>query len=173
MAGFLSTKDEEAGVRRQYGTTKDGVSGQTEQPLAEVSDEFMLIYREEQPVLREVDDAVAAACAGTRRALGIEDGDTRPTAVVDVPFSYGTLSLSTQSENVRTRVSARLDEMVDSASLAIVRSIELEEISPTTNVDRAAGDVVAHMEGLMVLAKARRDPGLLRGLGPTIRRLLT
>jgi len=63
--------------------------------------------------------------------------------------------------------------VVDSASLAIIRSIELGEINPTTNVDRAARGVVAHMEGLMVSAKARHDPDLLRELGPTIRRLLT
>jgi TetR/AcrR family transcriptional repressor of nem operon len=87
--------------------------------------------------------------------------------------AHSTVELSTQNENFRARVSARLEDMVDSASLAIARSLELGEISPTTDVDQAARDVIAHMEGLMVVAKAHRDPSLLRQLGPTIRRLLT
>jgi TetR/AcrR family transcriptional repressor of nem operon len=97
------------------------------------------------------------------------DGDKVPGCIL----GNFAVELSTQNENIRARVSARLDEMVDSASLAIVRSIELGEISPATDVDQAARAVIAHMEGLMVLAKARRDPDLLRELGPTIRRLLT
>ena len=63
----INILDEAAGVRRQFGTTRDGRSGQTEHPLSDVSDDFMLIFREEQPVLREVDDAVAAACEATRQ----------------------------------------------------------------------------------------------------------
>lgn len=110
---------------------------------------------------------------GNCLADGLEQRKTESDAVPGCIFGNFAVELSTHNENIRARVSARLDEMVDSASRAIVRSIELGEISPTTNVDRAARDVIAHMEGLMVLAKARRDPGLLRELGPTIRRLLT
>jgi len=110
---------------------------------------------------------------GNCLADGLEQTRTDGDGVPGCILGNFAVELSTQNENIRLRVSARLDDMVDSASLAIVRSIELGEISPTTNVEQAARDVIAHMEGLMVLAKARRDPDLLRGLGPTIRRLLT
>jgi TetR/AcrR family transcriptional repressor of nem operon len=110
---------------------------------------------------------------GNYLADGLEQRKIDFDAVPGCIFGNFAVELSTHNENIRTRVSARLDAMVDSASLAIVRSIELGEISPTTNVDQAGRDVIAHMEGLMVLAKARRDPDLLRELGPTIRRLLT
>ena len=56
---------------------------------------FMEIYQGEKPVAREVDDALAEACARTRQNLRIGDDGVRPTAVVDVPFAYGTLSLQT------------------------------------------------------------------------------
>ena len=110
---------------------------------------------------------------GNCLADGLEQRKTAGETVPGCVFGNFAVELSTLNENIRARVSARLDDMVDSVSLAIVRCIELGEISPTTNVDQAARDVVAHMEGLMVLAKARRDPDLLRELGPTIRRLLT
>ncbi len=65
------------------------------------------------------------------------------------------------------------DEMVASASRATHRAIELDEIASTTDVEQAATDVITLVEGIMVLAKARHDPSLLRQLGPTTRRLLT
>ena len=110
---------------------------------------------------------------GNRLADGLEQREAESGRVPGCVFGNFAVELSTQNENIRARVSARFDEMVESASLAIVRSIELGEISPTTDVDQAARDVITLMEGLMVLAKARRDPDLLRELGPTMRRLLT
>jgi len=110
---------------------------------------------------------------GNCLADGLEQRKTDGDAVPGCMLGNFAVELSTQNEHIRARVSAHLDDLVDSASLAIIRSIELGGISPTTNVELTARDVVAQMEGLMVLAKARRDPDLLRELGPTIRRLLT
>ena len=155
----INILDEEAGVRRQYGTTKDGVSGQTEHPLSEVSDDFMLIYREEQPVLREVDDAVAAACAATRRALGIEDEDGRPTAVVDAPFSYGTLSLQTRNENGFSEEDvAFVGEFARVISLGYARYLDFQNLEKK-NVDLQREQVLERLRGQAQGMQSSEDIG--------------
>lgn len=63
-------------------------------------------------------------------------------------------------------------EMTDMFTAAINRGIGRHEITLSQSAASAAADIVAHMEGLMVMAKAKRDPELLRGLGATAQRLL-
>jgi signal transduction histidine kinase/CheY-like chemotaxis protein len=63
-----------------------------------VSEGFLAIWKGGTPVVRQVDEAMAERLAESRRLLGIEEPTERPTAVVDVPFAYGTLSLSTQRD---------------------------------------------------------------------------
>ena len=94
-------------------------------------------------------------------------------AVVGCPLGNLAVELSTRNETIRTRVAEIFDEMVISASCAIGRGIALGELSATTDVAQAATDVITHVQGLILLAKARRDPSLPRHLGPTMRRLLT
>jgi len=89
--------DEEAGVRRQYGATKEGGFGQSEEPIEKVSEAFRAIWKGGRPVVRPVDEGVAGRHFETRKLLGMPvDGVERPTALVDAPFAYGTLSLSTR-----------------------------------------------------------------------------
>ena len=87
--------DEQAGVRRQIGATKEGWFRQSEEPIEKVSEGFRAIWKGGKPVIRQVDDGVAARYFETRRLLGIVERGERPTALVDAPFEYGTLSLST------------------------------------------------------------------------------
>ena len=91
--------DEEAGTRTQYGATREVWAGEGTMPLSEVSDDFMALYRSGTPATRSVDDQLSDQLEGTWDRVGTAGKVTRPTAVLDVPFSYGTLSLSTTSEN--------------------------------------------------------------------------
>ena len=93
----ISIIDEASNVCRQYGAAREGGSGLAKVPLSQMSDEFLTIYMEEEPRLRQVDDDLAEVCFQTRKRLGITGEAIRPTAVVGAPFSYGTLSFQTQN----------------------------------------------------------------------------
>ena len=92
----INIVDEAAGVRRQFGATRQGWSGQLEIPLAQASEEFLSIWREGKPVVRPVDEALAARHLETKQQLGIALEGGVPTAIAEAPFAYGTLSLSTR-----------------------------------------------------------------------------
>ena len=85
--------DEDAGVRRQYGATVKGWSGQTESSMADVSEGFLSIWKSKEPAVRATDEDLVRSCLLTRQALGVTDALDRPTFVIDAPFAYGTLSL--------------------------------------------------------------------------------
>ncbi|MEM8922788.1 MAG: hypothetical protein AAGD35_04735, partial [Actinomycetota bacterium] len=87
-------------------------------------------------------------------------------------FGNFAIELSTRDEEVRVRLASIFDEMIAIAASAIGRGVGSGELDPRTDPVAAATDVIVHMEGLMVLAKAHRRPALLRNLGPTIARLL-
>jgi serine phosphatase RsbU (regulator of sigma subunit) len=87
--------EEDAGIRRQYSATKDAWLGQVETPLSEVSPELLSIYKGGEPVVRQVDDILAKQDVELRERTGVVAEALRPTAVMDAPFAYGTLSLNT------------------------------------------------------------------------------
>lgn len=84
------------------------------------------------------------------------------------------LELSTRDRVVRDRVETHLTAMADYLAAVLRRAAARGEV-PALDGDgatTAAESVVAHMEGLMLLAKVRDDPTLLRRLGADARRLL-
>jgi TetR/AcrR family transcriptional repressor of nem operon len=81
-------------------------------------------------------------------------------------FGNFAVELSTRDEVVRAQVAAVLDDMIGRFGAALRRGVARGELPAGIDVDQAARRIVALMEGLMVLAKAGRDPGLLRDLGP-------
>jgi TetR/AcrR family transcriptional regulator, transcriptional repressor for nem operon len=87
-------------------------------------------------------------------------------------FGNFAVELSTSDDVIRARVAAILDDMTARVARAVRRGIERGEVPADLDVDRAAARIVAHLEGLMVLAKAHRDPDALRELGPAAAVLL-
>ncbi|MEM9564876.1 MAG: TetR/AcrR family transcriptional regulator, partial [Actinomycetota bacterium] len=87
-------------------------------------------------------------------------------------FGNFAVELSARDAEVRARVDAIFAEMTAAIASSFVRGLESGEVDDEVDPERAALDVLAHMEGLMVLAKSRRDPDLLRGLGAAARRLV-
>ncbi|MEM7342128.1 MAG: TetR/AcrR family transcriptional regulator [Actinomycetota bacterium] len=94
-------------------------------------------------------------------------------AVLGCRFGNFAVELSARDQIVRDKVAAIFAEMSHLIAETIERGVERGELHSGIDPNEAATDLVAHMEGLMVLAKARRDPSLLLRLGPTARRLLT
>ena len=141
--------DEGAGVRRQYGATPQGWSGQVEMPLSEVSEEFLGLWREGKPVAREVDDALAEACFETRSQMGVTGEMVRPTAVVDAPFAYGTLSLQThKTEGLSEGDIEVVAEFARVVALGYARYLDFEnlerqnqELQRDRAVERIRGEV--------------------------------
>jgi len=125
----INIVDEEAGVRRQYGATKEGWSGQSEEPVSKVSEAFRAIWKGGKPVVRQVDDGVAARHFETRKLLGIAGEAGRPTALVDAPFAYGTLSLSTRRPGgFREEDVALVEEFARVMALGYARYLDFQRL---------------------------------------------
>ncbi len=88
-------------------------------------------------------------------------------------FGNFAAEMSTRDETIRETIAVIFDEMTALIEAALRRSVDVGELDPATDIAEAAATVIAHMEGLMVMAKARRNPSLLRRLGPDTRRLLS
>ena len=137
----INIVDEGAGVRRQYGATKQGWSGQEETSLSQVSEEFLSIYREGKPVVRQVDEVLADRHFETWRQLGITGEAMRPTAIVDAPFAYGTLSLSTRKpEGFGEEDVALVGEFARVVALGYARFLDFKA------VETAQQQVIEEME---------------------------
>ena len=89
-AGSINIVDEEEGVRRQYATLTEGLAGQGEQPLSEISDEWMSIWKGDRPVVRHRTQQTGES------PLFPADGAPRSEVVLDAPFAYGTFALSVE-----------------------------------------------------------------------------
>ena len=87
-------------------------------------------------------------------------------------FGNFAVELSTRDEVIRTRVAAVLQEMTAVVAGALRRDVEAGRLRDDVDVDAVGAAIIAHMEGLMVMAKAQRDPGILAGLGATARCLV-
>lgn len=112
-------------------------------------------------------DAYVEGLAAIHR-LTLDEGD----GVRGCRFGNFATELSTRDPVIRARVAAVFDEMVAMVAAAIEEGRATGEIGSGVEPAQAATAVIAHMEGLMVLAKARLDPGLLHRLATDGRRLV-
>jgi TetR/AcrR family transcriptional repressor of nem operon len=109
---------------------------------------------------------------GRRLAERLRTGADATGQVNGCRFGNFAVELSTRDEVIRTRVAAVLQEMTAVVAGALRRDIEAGRLRHDLDVDAVAAAVIAHMEGLMVIAKANRDPDVLAGLGATARCLV-
>lgn len=94
-------------------------------------------------------------------------------AVVGCRVGNFAVELAVNDAAVRERVAAILDEMRLVIEGSIVAGIGSGELSSELDPQQASFEIIVHMEGLMVVAKARQDPQVLSRLGDAARRLLT
>ena len=87
-------------------------------------------------------------------------------------FGNFAAELSGADESVRACIEMIFQEMTAIFEATIVRGRERREIPADVDARRVAGGVLAHMEGLMVVAKATRNGAVLNDLGPFVAKLL-
>lgn len=109
---------------------------------------------------------------GNRLADNLHRRRAEMGSVVGCCFGNFASELSTRDDVVRSRLAGVFDEMTAICADCLDRAIGTGELSTQLDAHDAARRVITHMEGLMVMAKARRDPDLLRTLGGTARRLV-
>ena len=87
-------------------------------------------------------------------------------------FGNFAAELSGADEDVRACVRRIFEEMTAVFQTTIERGQRRGEVAAACNAPKVAVQVLAHMEGLMIVAKATRNPGVLQQLGPVVERLL-
>ena len=87
-------------------------------------------------------------------------------------FGNFAVELSTRDHEIRDHIAGIFDAMVEMTASMVRRSIDAGSLDPDTDAAAAARQLIAIMEGRMVLAKAAADPDLLRELGADAERLL-
>ena len=91
-------------------------------------------------------------------------------AVPGCPVGNLALELSTQDEELRARCVEVLDGWASLVEPLLAEAVAAGELPPI-DVARASLAVVAYAEGILLLAKARNNPELIRELGPGVRQL--
>ena len=102
-----------------------------------------------------------------RRTEELDDG-----FVAGCRFGNFAAELSTRDDVIRDRIAEVFDQMVSIVASSVQRDVDRGSMPADVDARRVADDVVALMEGRMLLAKTRRDPELLAGLGAACRPLL-
>lgn len=122
------------------------------------------------------DDEIGAVDAFTRYGRLLASNLVRLTAdhgpVPGCRFGNFASELGGADERIRRCVDQVFDEMSDRFEAVIRRGQARGELPADLDAAAGARRVLAHMEGLMVLAKAAQDPALLEDLGPAVARLL-
>lgn len=126
----------------------------------------------DEPVLAGLDRYGALLCEQQQSLAAV--GPDAGTGVRGCRLGNFALELSTRDAVVRDRVGSHLAAMVEYLAGVLRPGAERGELPAldTNDARTAAEAVVAHMVGLMLLAKAYDDPQLLRRLGAGARRLL-
>jgi len=112
-------------------------------------------------------DAYVERLAATHRLTLAEAG-----AVRGCRFGNFATELSTRDPAIRARIAAVFDEMVAIVASAVEAGQATGELEAGLDPVEAATAVIAHMEGLMVLAKAGVEPDLILRLARDGRRVV-
>jgi TetR/AcrR family transcriptional regulator, transcriptional repressor for nem operon len=110
---------------------------------------------------------------GRRLAARHHRGAQATGTVSGCRFGNFAVELSSRDELIRVRIAEVFDEMAAIVADVLRRDMELGRLRADLDADAVATSVITHMEGLMVMAKANRDPDLLVGLGPLARCLVS
>ena len=90
--------------------------------------------------------------------------------VLGCPVGNLALELSTQDEPIRERCAQLLEGWASLVEPLLAEAVEAGELPPI-DVNRASLAVVAYAEGILLLAKTRNDPELIRQLGHGVKQL--
>jgi TetR/AcrR family transcriptional repressor of nem operon len=85
-------------------------------------------------------------------------------------FGNLALEVSTRDEVIRARLNAIFEKASSRFHVALEQAIEQGDI-PTLDTKATATAMLAYLEGVILLAKTRNDPDVVRNLGPAIKRI--
>ncbi|MEZ5407710.1 MAG: TetR family transcriptional regulator C-terminal domain-containing protein [Acidimicrobiales bacterium] len=94
------------------------------------------------------------------------------TAISGCRFGNFALELANTDEAIRASVSHVFDEMAAIFAAAIEAGQASGELAADLDPAAISLSLLAQMEGLMLLAKAKRDPAIVRTFGTTAEHLL-
>ncbi|MEW8658224.1 MAG: TetR/AcrR family transcriptional regulator [Candidatus Thiodiazotropha endolucinida] len=83
-------------------------------------------------------------------------------------FGNLALEISTRDEVIRARLNAVFNKASARFHQALVEAVENGEIPPL-DTEATATAMLAYLEGVILLAKTRNDPDVVRSLGPAIK----
>jgi TetR/AcrR family transcriptional repressor of nem operon len=159
---------EHAGVRK--GSFYHFFSSKRELALAAV-DEFLVIFKDELLTQAFASDLPPMARFGRlidlvyqqQKEIKEESG-----ALLGCPFGNLAMEMSTQDEVMRSKLELIFALLREPFEENLRQAVAAGELSADTDIDGAAQAVLAYMEGVVLLAKARNDPELIRQLGPRV-----
>ncbi|MGE0726577.1 MAG: TetR/AcrR family transcriptional regulator [Acidimicrobiia bacterium] len=109
---------------------------------------------------------------GEQLAAGLTHELETEGAISGCRFGNFALELANTDEAIRGCVSHVFDSMAATFAAAIEAGQTSGELAADLDPTAVAFTLVAHMEGLLLLAKAKRDPALVSTFGDTAERLL-
>ncbi|MES9971796.1 MAG: TetR family transcriptional regulator C-terminal domain-containing protein, partial [Candidatus Thiodiazotropha sp.] len=83
-------------------------------------------------------------------------------------FGNLALEISTRDEVIRARINAIFTKASDRFHEALEQAVERGDMPPL-DTQATATAMLAYLEGVILLAKARNDPEVVRELGPAIK----
>ena len=84
------------------------------------------------------------------------------------PFGNLAMEQATQDEVLRKKVDGCLRSLAKPIRAALSDAVQSEAIPPVDE-EATADAMLAYLEGIQLLAKARNDPALIRRLGPAMK----
>ena len=86
------------------------------------------------------------------------------------PFGNLALELSTQDDVIRERISKIFEESVRNLEATLIEAVQTGEI-PELDTRQTAQAILAYLEGIILVAKTKNDPEVVRNLAPAVFRL--
>ena len=86
------------------------------------------------------------------------------------PFGNLALELSTQDDVIRDRISEIFEESVRNLEATLIEAVQVGEI-PELDTKQTALAILAYLEGIILVAKSKNDPEVIRNLAPAVFRL--
>ena len=105
--------------------------------------------------------------------VDVLEGEVEQTGSVHgCPFGNLVVELATRDDVVRGRAEQILSELRLMVATAITGAKDAKELPAELDADDLAEAILAHVEGLFVIAKARNDPAVFERLPRDVERLL-
>ena len=88
------------------------------------------------------------------------------TRVYGCPFGNLATEMSTQDENIRTKLSTSFSNLENLIGQTLQEAIDNKDIENINNIELTAQAMLAYFQGILLMAKTQNDPNILKQLVP-------